>query len=241
MLAAMLTAPLLLQGSTNRAAPEMLRLRSRKATAPRETAVARPAERQPGRGTRNMKHKTPRDKDCSDAGLFLQMQMMNLLSSSNRGVSTASVSRNSMALVEYACRGRRGSWILLSGSPDGIQPTHLRCCVTMESKQNLQARTCLLSCLLNDRSRLAPGPGGEDVPTRNSVADRDGRLCRQSVTACLSSRIGSRENRPSETKGQATRGALMQSMILRAEIIGRFFQHGNAFASLLVLQTDEPN
>jgi hypothetical protein len=169
-----------------------------------------------------MKHKPPRDKDCPDAGPFLQMQMIDLLSS-NRGVSTASVSRNSMALGEYARRGRRGSWILLSGSPDGIQPTHLRCCVTMKSKQNLQARTCLLSCLLNDRSRLAPGPGGEDVPIRNSVADRDGRPYRQSVTVCLSSRIGSRKKQTKrDERPSDPRGALMQSMILRAEIIGRF-------------------
>jgi hypothetical protein len=31
----------------------------------------------------------------------------------------------------------------------------------------------------------------------------------------------------------------MQSMILGAEIIGRLIQHGNAFASLLVLQTNQ--
>jgi hypothetical protein len=152
------------------------------------------------------------------------MQLIDLLSS-NRGVSTASVSRNSMALVEYACRGRRGSWILLSGSPDGIQPTHLGCRVTVkQTKSPSPDLPAILS--LNDRSRLAPGPGGEDVPTRNSVADRDGRLYRF-------------KKKTDQARRSDSRGALMQSMILGAEIIGRLIQHGNAFASLLVLQTNQ--
>ena len=70
---------------------EALRLRSQQVTQ-KKTAVARPEERQPGQATEIMKQDAApkkehqKDMDGSDAGLLLQMQMIDL-SSSSRGRS----------------------------------------------------------------------------------------------------------------------------------------------------------
>ena len=161
-----------------------MRLRSRKATAPRTSAVARPAELQPGQGRGHLKHicsqKAPRRQ-----GLFRLWSFS--IDADDRSFKAAtgvrsSVSRSSMALVEYACRGGAAHGACLSGSPrwNSTDASSLSC--NPRANNLITARTCLLSLSLNDRLRLEPGPGGEHVPTRNSV-------CRSGQPGCEDSAV----------------------------------------------------
>lgn len=91
--------------------------------------------------------------------------------------------------------------------PHGIQPAHLHAVlrVTYIRANIVKARICLLS--LNDRSRLAPYPGGEHVSTRNSVCGSG--LTTGEGRACMP--FTSTKRRSGVTKGQANREAFVQS------------------------------
>lgn len=136
------------------------------------------------------------------------------------GVCIVSLSQYSMVLVEYACRGLCGLWSICPGSLMEFNRSifMLSPRVTQNSSKHRQARICLLS--LNDRFRLAPDPGGEDVSTRNLVC-RSGLTVLMAKPACSSHR----SERSSDSRGvfpnlRATRRNYRAST-----------QQGNAFAS----------
>ena len=119
---------MLLQGNANRSAPEMLCGSDRGKVTPRETAVARPAERQPGQGTEIMKQMLSQEHQEKTRTVQTLVFLPTNADDRSRKYCTlatagpiASVSGSSMALVECACRGGAAHGACLSGSPDGIQ------------------------------------------------------------------------------------------------------------------------